>query len=121
MPGWDDVNDSDWDADPSGSASEGAPSEEGAALAAPGGVPESKGWKGKEPRHLKFNISVMNFGGSRARGEEMYGRNAYAIPCFVGLCLEASRENLEQWTGPCETWEPPGLGARGFHMGAPPQ
>ena len=43
MPGWDDVNDSDWDEDPS----EGAPSEEGAALAAPAGSTRIEGMEGE--------------------------------------------------------------------------
>ena len=121
MPGWDEISSSDWDEPddtsddhavaPSSSgvaalaAAEGAePGGEGGKTGGNGGEPGGKG--DKAPQHEQLNIGVFNVGGPRARGEEMYGRNAFGLPIFLGLCLEVNQEHIEQWTKPCRTWRP---------------
>ena len=42
----------------------------------------------------------------RKQGEEAYARNAFDLPCFVGVILEVDTKQIEQWTSPCSTWAP---------------
>ena len=111
--GWDDI-DAEWEM-----SSESAPSEaeEDAALAAS----HAGDCKGQEPRHEKFNITLTNFGGARAKGEEMYQKNAFEFPVFVAICLETKQEHLEPWTVPCKSWLPEGVWTRGSSLAEPPQ
>jgi len=113
---WSGIEQSDWDgmqAPSSEEGEEGVP--EGEPQGGPQGEPEGETQAaalaavpqgGKVTDHGKFNFCVCNFGTARKQGEEAYARNAFEIPCFVGVILEVDTKQIEQWTTPCSTWAP---------------
>ena len=107
LDAWDEVE-ADWDEMQASSPEEG---EEGGPQGEPEGETQAAALAavpqgGKVTDHGKFNFCVCNFGTARKQGEEAYARNAFEVPCFVGVILEVDTKQIEQWTTPCSTWAP---------------
>ena len=77
--------------------------EERAALAA---SQDGGGGEGQCPPHHKYNVMLTKFGGTRARGEELYEQNDAKAPVAIAIVLEAHEEEPMQWPQQRQTWEP---------------
>ena len=119
LDAWDEVE-ADWDEMQASSPEEG---EEGGPQGEPEGETQAAALAavpqgGKVTDHGKFNFCACNFGIARKQGEEAYARNAFEVPCFLGVILEVDTKQIEQWTTPCSTWAP---ASAELPIGSPPQ
>ena len=56
-----------------------------------------------------WTVSALNFGPDRKVGESIYARNLFNLPCFVGLCMEATELHVQELIKPRKDemeWKP---------------